>query len=129
MCFLLSTHFLQSKRLNWVIWTILGAFGMGITITNIIALTIVFFISNYSINSDLSVSIKKTILLLSITTFITFTFSMGSSLLIGKKPLSADIKVLRLNLVVPGLNLIGPGSLTITGKEECRQKQGLQLAA
>lgn len=92
MCFLLSTHFLQSKRLNWVIWTILGAFGMGITITNIIALTIVFFISNYSINSDLSVSIKKTILLLSITTFITFTFSMGSSLLIGKKPLSADIK-------------------------------------
>ena len=38
-------------------------------------------------------------------------------------------EVLRLNLVVPGLNLIGPGSLTITGKEECRQKQGLQLAA
>ena len=37
--------------------------------------------------------------------------------------------VLRLNLVVPCLNLIDPGSLTITGKEKCRQKQGLQLAA
>jgi hypothetical protein len=37
--------------------------------------------------------------------------------------------VLRLNLVVPGLNLKDPGSLTITGKEKCRQKQGLQLAA
>ena len=37
--------------------------------------------------------------------------------------------LLRLNLVVPGLNLIDPGSLTITGKEKCRQKQGLQLAA
>ncbi|MBW2337366.1 MAG: thermonuclease family protein, partial [Deltaproteobacteria bacterium] len=37
--------------------------------------------------------------------------------------------VLRLNLVVPGLNLKDPESLTITGKEKCRQKQGLQLAA
>lgn len=37
--------------------------------------------------------------------------------------------MLRLNLVVPGLNLIGPGSLTINGKEKCRQQQGLQLAA
>jgi hypothetical protein len=37
--------------------------------------------------------------------------------------------LLRLNLVVPGLNLIDPGSLTITGKEKCRQKQGLQMAA
>jgi len=37
--------------------------------------------------------------------------------------------MLRLNLVVPGLNLIDPGSLTITGKEKCRQKQDLQLAA
>jgi len=40
-----------------------------------------------------------------------------------------DPRLLRLNLVVPGLNLIDPGSLTITGKEKCRQKQGLQLAA
>jgi len=38
-------------------------------------------------------------------------------------------KLLRLNLVVSGLNLIDPVSLTITGKEKCRQKQGLQLAA
>ena len=37
--------------------------------------------------------------------------------------------MLRLNLVVPCLNLIDPGSLTITGKEKCRQKQDLQLAA
>ncbi|MBW2582883.1 MAG: pentapeptide repeat-containing protein, partial [Deltaproteobacteria bacterium] len=37
--------------------------------------------------------------------------------------------LLRLNLVVPGLNLKDPESLTITGKEKCRQKQGLQLAA
>lgn len=38
-------------------------------------------------------------------------------------------QLLRLNLVVPCLNLTDPGSLTITGKEKCRQKQGLQLAA
>ncbi|RKY11922.1 MAG: hypothetical protein DRP52_05305, partial [Planctomycetota bacterium] len=37
--------------------------------------------------------------------------------------------VLRLNLVVPMLNLIVPGSLTITGKEKSRQKQDLQPAA
>jgi len=37
--------------------------------------------------------------------------------------------LLRLNLVVPDFNLIDPGSLTITGKEKCRQKLGLQLAA
>jgi len=37
--------------------------------------------------------------------------------------------LLRLNLIVPGLNLIDRGSLTITGKEKCRQKQDLQLAA
>jgi hypothetical protein len=54
---------------------------------------------------------------------------LGFSILIMPDSLYINGMLLRLNLVVPGLNLIGPESLTITGKEKCRQKQGLQLAA
>jgi len=92
MCFLIGTHFLESKRLNWVRWIILGAFGMGITITNIFVLIIIFFTSNFSVNKDKYLTIKNTIRLINIVTLLTFSLSIGSSLLFGKKPSFDNIK-------------------------------------
>ena len=92
LCFLLSINLLKSKRLNWVIWTIIGAFGMGITITNIVILIIIFSISSYSISKDISSSIKKTLLLICLATTFTFSFSIGLGFLMGTKPSAADIK-------------------------------------
>ena len=92
LCFLLSIDLLKSKRLNWLIWSMLGAFGMGITITNIVIFIIIFSISIYSINKDINSSIKKTFLLICVATIFTFSFSSGLGFLIGTKPSSADIK-------------------------------------
>jgi hypothetical protein len=87
ICFLYCTRYLNSKKLNWAMWTIIGVFGMGITITNIVILIIIFFTSIFSVSRDINLSIKNTIMLICIVTFLTFTFALGSSLLYKNRPL------------------------------------------
>lgn len=88
LTFLLSFHLYRTNSIHWIAWIILGTFGVGLTITNLIPLAAIFFVSCFSISPNARFSIRKTLVLLLASLSITFLFSTLGQLKRGSNLLS-----------------------------------------
>jgi hypothetical protein len=89
----ISSFFLfRSKNVNWFLWIPLGVFGIGLTLTNVVPLVILFATALFHSTTEVNHIAKKTFVLVVASVVICFSISAAGQLVRGK-PLATTKKL------------------------------------
>jgi hypothetical protein len=76
LAYLSGVLLIRSNKVNWAAWLPLAVFGIGLTVTNVVPLVIVFLFSCYFTTHSMKSSFQKTLTLLLSALIITYTIAL-----------------------------------------------------